>query len=121
VKYEEWSSDIRKMITSKSSKGDKLRNTIGRLNHVGFIIPAARHFLGRLRHFEEHSYPTIEVSRRIPRTVRDDLTLWLDFLEQAHRGVSLNILTIREPTTLYRADACKHEQRWTIQSLVSRP
>jgi hypothetical protein len=37
------------MITGKSSRSDKLRNTVGRLNHVGFIIPTARHFLGRIR------------------------------------------------------------------------
>lgn len=86
----------------------QVRNTVGRLNHVGFIIPAARHFLGRIRHFEAHSYPTTDTTRRIPRVVRDDLRLWLDFLEQARRGISLNILTLREPTTLYRADACKH-------------
>jgi hypothetical protein len=107
-KYDEWSTDIRKMISSKSSKGDKLRNTIGRLNHVGFIIPTARHFLERIRHFEAHSYPTTKDSRRIPRPVRDGLLLWLDFLEQAHRGISLNVLAFREPTTLFRADACKH-------------
>jgi hypothetical protein len=107
-KYDEWSTDIRKMISSKSSKGDKIRNTIGRLNHVGFIIPTARHFLERIRHFEAHSYPTTKDSSRIPRPVRDGLLLWLDFLEQAHRGISLNVLTFREPTTLYRADACKH-------------
>jgi hypothetical protein len=107
-KYEEWSADIPQMIMSKSSNGEKLRNTIGRLNHVAFIIPAARHFLGRIRHFEAHSYPTTEDIRRIPRPSIDDFLLWLDFLEQAHRGISLNILTIREPTTLYRADACKH-------------
>jgi hypothetical protein len=66
------------------------------------------HFLGRTRHFEESSYPTTTAIRLIPRNVLDDLRLWLDFLEQAQRGISLNILTIREPTTLYLADACKH-------------
>jgi hypothetical protein len=37
----------------------------------------------------------------------DDLRLWLNFLEQARRIISLNILVIREPIALYRADACK--------------
>jgi hypothetical protein len=96
------------MITDKSSRGYKLRNTVGRRNHGGFIILAARHFLGRIRHFGEHSYPTMEAIRRIPRDVLEDLRLWLDFLKQAQRRISLNILTIREPTTLYRADASKH-------------
>jgi hypothetical protein len=25
---------------------------VGRLNQLGFVIPASRHFLGRIRHFE---------------------------------------------------------------------
>jgi hypothetical protein len=107
-KYKEWSADIVKMISSRSSTGDKIQQLVGRLNHVSFVIPAARHFLGRIRHFADTSFPTTKAIRRTPRDVLDDLRLWLDFLEQAKRGISLNILTIREPTTLYRADACKH-------------
>ena len=68
------------MISGKSSSGDKIRKLVGRLNHVGFVIPAARHFLGRIRNFEETSYPTTKTIRRIPRDVLDDLRLWLDFL-----------------------------------------
>jgi hypothetical protein len=37
------SADIFKMIAFKSSTGDKLRSTVGRLYHAGFVIPAARH------------------------------------------------------------------------------
>jgi hypothetical protein len=107
-KYEEWSSDIPKMIAKKSSRGGKLRNTVDRLNHVGYIIPVARHFLGGNPSFEECSYPTTEVIRRIKRAVLKDLRLWLDLLGQSHRKISLTMLTIREATTLYRADACKH-------------
>ncbi len=79
-KYKEWSADIVQMISGKSSSGDKIRKLVGRLNHVGFVIPAARHFLGRIRNFEETSYPTTKTIRRIPRDVLDDLRLWLDFL-----------------------------------------
>jgi hypothetical protein len=55
VLYDEWSADILKTIADKSSRGDKHRNTVGHLYHVGYIIPAAR-----------HSYPTTEVIRRVP-------------------------------------------------------
>jgi hypothetical protein len=39
-----------------------------------------------------------EVIHRIKHAVLEDLRLWVDFLEQDNRGISLNILTIREPT-----------------------
>jgi hypothetical protein len=106
-KHKLWSAGIRKMITDKSSRVDKL-NTVGRLNHVGSIIPVAQHFLGTIWHFEEHYYPTTTAIRQIPRDVLEDLRLWLDFLEQAQRGINRNILTIRERKALYRADVCKH-------------
>jgi hypothetical protein len=56
---------------------------------------------------DDESHPP-DLIRRIPRDVLDDLSLWLDFLQQTQLGISLNILTTREPTTLYRADECKH-------------
>jgi hypothetical protein len=93
------------MIRDRSTNGDTICTLVGRLNHVAFVIPAARHFIGRIRHFEE---TTTKGTRRIPRVVLEDLSLWLDFLKQAQLGISLNILTTREPTTLYRVDACKH-------------
>jgi hypothetical protein len=72
-KHKLWSAGIRKMITDKSSRGDKL-NTVGRLKDVSFTIPAAQHFLGRICHFEEHYYPTTKAIRWIPRDVLEDLT-----------------------------------------------
>jgi hypothetical protein len=86
------------MISGRSSSGDKIRKLVGRLNHVAFVIPAARHFVGGIRHFEEISYPTTKAIRQIPRGMLEDLSSSLDFLERTQRGISLNILTIREPT-----------------------
>jgi hypothetical protein len=77
-KYKEWSADIRKMIAGKSSRGDKLHNTVGRLNHAGFIIPTAQHFLARICD-SKNTYPTKEAIGQIPRVVLEDLHLWLDF------------------------------------------
>jgi hypothetical protein len=48
-KYKAWSSDIRVILENKHTKFGKLESTLGRLNHVGYVIPLARHFLNRLR------------------------------------------------------------------------
>jgi hypothetical protein len=107
-KFDEWSRDISHMISNKSTTGRTITTTVGRLNHVGYIIPTARHFLGRIRKFAETAFPNLEMKKRIPREVLEDLRLWIDFLEQGRRGISLNILTVRAPTSLYRADAAEH-------------
>jgi hypothetical protein len=39
---------------------------------------------------------------------RDDLKLWLRFLEQAVNGISLNLLTFHRPTHIGRSDASEH-------------
>jgi hypothetical protein len=48
-KYKAWSSDIRVILENKHTKFGELESTLGRLNHVGYVIPLARHFLNRLR------------------------------------------------------------------------
>jgi hypothetical protein len=85
-----------RMIRDRSTSGETIHTLGARLNHVAFVIPAARHFTGRIRHFEETSYPTTKDTRRIPRDVLEDLSLWLDFLKQAQLGINLNILTTRK-------------------------
>jgi hypothetical protein len=39
---------------------------------------------------------------------RDDLKLWLRFLEQAVNGISLNLLTFHHPSHIGRSDASEH-------------
>jgi hypothetical protein len=48
--------------------GDKLHNTVGRLNHAGLIIPTAQHFLARIR-YSKNTYPMTEAIGKIPRVV----------------------------------------------------
>jgi hypothetical protein len=38
----------------------------------------------------------------------EDLKLWLIFLASAHQGISLNKITIRQPSRLSWSDACPH-------------
>jgi hypothetical protein len=83
-----------------------METIIGRLNHAGFIIPMARHFLGRLRtamYAASHRR-----SIRLMMDQRDDLGLWLQFLRQATNGISLNLITFWLPTHIGCSDACEH-------------
>ncbi len=48
-KYIAWSREINAMIQSKRTTKKQLESTIGRLGHVGYIIPWVYHYLSRLR------------------------------------------------------------------------
>ena len=100
-KFSAWSSDIRRVLRSKRINADELASLNGRLNHASYIIPLARHFMGRLNSFSPKNRST-----PIPDPILADLRLWLTFLHRAHRGISLNLLTIRIPTRISFSDAC---------------
>jgi len=57
-KYIVWSADIGKMLTSGSAKAKELETLIGRLGHLGMIIPFVYHFLSRLREWQDKSRET---------------------------------------------------------------
>ena len=101
-----WTSDILDIIIASEATYKQLDTIIGRLNHVGYIIPTARHFLSRIRNLK--SKARFERTTHIPQLVKADLYLWLDFLKQANKGISMNLLTYRTPTHVYRSDACEH-------------
>jgi hypothetical protein len=105
-KFRNWSSDIRLLLSEPTVTHKQLEITIGRLNHAGFIIPLARHFLSRLRTAllaAAHRHVT-----HLRHKHKADLRLWLCFLEWAHRGINLNLLSHRLPTRILRSDACIH-------------
>ena len=79
---------------------------VGRLNHVAFIIPSARHFMSRLRELELRSKNRRTV--QLPDDVASDLRLWLRFLDRAAGGISMNLLSPRLPTHEYLSDASEH-------------
>lgn len=84
----------------------ELEELIGRLNHAGFIIPMARHFLGCLRSVlylpEGRRYTTLNDEQR------KDLHLWLHFLDRAQQGISMNNMVFRKPNRIDRSDASTH-------------
>jgi hypothetical protein len=67
----------------------------------------SRHFLNRVRE---------RIKKRRPKKQRidlhqsklDDLTLWLEFLDHARVGISLNKIAIGQPTHISWSDACPY-------------
>jgi hypothetical protein len=104
-KFIAWTSDIAGILESSRCTFGDLESTTGRLNHAGFVIPLARHFLNRLR---------LRIKRNLPKNQQltlsteelADLQLWLKFLNLARAGISLNRLTLRRPTQLGLSDSC---------------
>jgi len=105
-KHTAWTTMIHAILDSARASFTELEELIGRLNHAGFIIPLARHFLGRLR--------TAQYAANHRRHVKltddqcKDLQLWLRFLDKAQAGISLNLLSYRQPSRILRSDACVH-------------
>jgi hypothetical protein len=78
---------------------------VGMLNHAAFLIPLAPHFLNRLRALVNRDRPQgqqITVSRQVVL----DAKLWERFLLKASLGISMNRITIRQPTRLAVSDSC---------------
>jgi hypothetical protein len=107
-KHLAWREDLEAMIKAKRVSRKELESMVGRLNHASFLIPLSRHFLNEIRRKCE----AMEGSRAARQTVRlnddeiADLTLWLEFLDLARQGISINILTVRTPTRMAWSDSC---------------
>ena len=105
-KFFVWSKSIQSILDTNHSCQRDLAKLVGRLNHTCFIIPHARHFVSRIRHFTD----TLATTRRrvpIPSPILADLRIWLKFLQYAANGISMNNIVFREPTHEFGADACE--------------
>ena len=105
-KYSAWSHDLETIMHKGTTSHSELDTIIDRLNHVAYVIPTARHFLSRIRYFKS----SLQFRRlaSIPRLVQQDIKLWLGFLHQSNLAISMNLLTYRSPTHVYRSDACEY-------------
>jgi hypothetical protein len=102
-----WCADIQSTISSKRTTRKELERLIGRLNHAAQIIPLSRFFLGPLRHLlslGKHDNSTLKVNGKLTSL----LELWTSLLHGAGRGISFNLLSVREPTNVILTDACGH-------------
>jgi hypothetical protein len=104
-KFEAWSSDLQTITRNGTASFGDLDSTVGRLNHAGYSIPLSRHFLNRLR---------LRILVRRPKRQQiklshdelEEFVLWIEFLGQARRGISLNCITTRTPSKLGWSDSC---------------
>ena len=81
----------------------ELRSLIGKLNHVCFIIPDAKHFMNNLRRMEYLARFKKKV--KLSRGAMDNLELWLSFLKSAAKGISINRVIFRKSTITTFSDA----------------
>ena len=103
-KWKAWSDQIQSCLTDEALPCKTIETLIGRLNHVCFIIPDARHFMNELRaagRAAQASESFVKLSDR----AKADLRLWLDFLSSAKQGISLNRIVFRKPTLHSFSDA----------------
>jgi hypothetical protein len=104
-KFEAWSTDIQTIVDDLRVTYGNLESTLGRLNHVGYVIPLARHFLSLLRlRLRNRRHKNQELTLTFQEGA--ELGLWLDFLKMARAGISLNRITIRKPSKLGWSDSC---------------
>ena len=51
-KYFAWSHNLEQLLHKDTTSHNELDTIIGRLNHVAYVIPTAKYFLSRIRHFK---------------------------------------------------------------------
>jgi hypothetical protein len=104
-KFEAWTRDLRDIIARRRGTFGDLEATVGRLNHVAYIIPLSRHFLNRIRlRIRTRKHKNQELS--LAQDELEDFELWIVFLTQANQGISMNKITIRQPTKICWSDSC---------------
>jgi len=102
-----WSNDIKTMLQANRISKKELESTIGRLNHIGYILPTGRYFLNRLRHLLQRCEKYGRQQLQKWETL--DLELWLQMIQKVSTtGISTNNLTFTKTTTYLITDACEH-------------
>ena len=107
-KYQAWNNNINEILTRDKSTARELETLIGRLGHLGTIIPMVHHFLSRLRELQRKASRNKRWPTKLNSECRHDLRLMQQILAKASRGVDMNIVAYRRPTHVYRADSCPH-------------
>jgi hypothetical protein len=99
-----WLSSINSILTKQTSSSKELHSLEGCLNHATYIIPTMRHFLNRIRNLRFSSAQTRRKILKVPSPVLEDLRLCQKILHWAADGISLNLVSFRQPSIFYRSD-----------------
>lgn len=105
-KFIAWSGDLREVISAGCATSESLESLIGRLNHASFLVPLSRHFLNDVRKKIKPGRWMKKRTVRLSHSEIEDLKLWEQFLITANRGISMNLLTIRQPSSIGWSDSC---------------
>lgn len=104
-KFLAWCSNLKKIIGSRSVSFKALESLIGCLTNASYVIPLSRHFLECLciclilcnNDTSVFNLTTAEIG---------DYIIWLKFLLLTRKGISMNLLTIKNLTCLCFSDSC---------------
>ena len=103
-KYVAWKVAILEILEAGNTSFIELEPMIGRIVHLGIVLPSIHHFMSRLRGLLRKSANRSRIN--LNTNVIKDLELMLFLLEEAHIGVDMKILVYRKPTRIYRSDSC---------------
>jgi hypothetical protein len=106
-KFDAWTADLKDIIGRRHCSQKFLDTIVGRLNHVSFIIPLARHFFSRLwALFKKQTHGKAHL--HLSDDIIEDLKLWLDFLRSARTGIFTNLIVTRQPSRHCFSDSCPY-------------
>ncbi len=103
-KHIAWSGEIRAMINSGKTTKKALESTIGRLGHVGSVIPWVFHFLSCLQSLLGCARNRQRIA--VNDECKHDLALMLKILDKAKGWIDMNLLGFRFPDGIYYSDSC---------------
>ena len=104
-KYHAWLGELTRIEQTGQCRFKELDQLIGRLNHSAYVVPITGNFLSRLRSLLNPRRHDMHVVRWDPDTIAD-VTLWKGILARANRGISMNLISTREPDRICWSDAC---------------
>lgn len=103
-KYTAWLRSLKEIICNGKCTFEQLHSLVSRLNHAALVILMARYFLGRIRRLLLRKYKKDQIIT-LSAEILEDLTLWLQFLEKANTGISINLLVECYPSQIYITDS----------------
>ena len=106
-KHKAWSSQVEKFIFNKTANADDLRSVLGHMENIAIMIPMFGHFLNNIRQLEIKAN-IAKKNQIIIKRAKDHFKLALKFLDQARKGVNMNLITFRIPNKINICDASEH-------------
>ena len=95
-KFTAWGAELKRISRARRCTFGEMKSLARRLGHASYAIPLTRQFLERIDKMVVSDKNTRKSTNlNLPIKVVADLQLWMQFLVKAHRGVSMNLVTIR--------------------------